>query len=113
MPILTDMQRDVLSSVKELQDTLGAHVLRRVKSDRTGGVGRALVAMPPKREILLCHPLSEEEMAAYRIIEKREQTALDALLGKSKNKAKQFVNVLVTLLRLRMFCCHPALFHDS
>lgn len=79
-------------TAKRMQFILKPLVLRRTKSDIE------TLSLPPKYQVMLRVPLSQEEQQLYMKVRKGEGTA-----SKLNNK----------LMHLRKVCCHPFLFDDE
>jgi len=91
--------RDIPEDLRELNLRTSPFVLRRLKS-------QVCQELPPKTEITLYCPFTEEQKATY-------DTALGAaqaeISGQESEKTNLSVHLLTVLLRLRQIACDPAL----
>ena len=95
MPVERDGGRD---STELLQKLLKPFMLRRLK--------RAVLAdLPPLTDVQHDVHLSHDESLRYALLRQQIQQKLYSVTGKRNNK----LEVLAEIMRLRRFCCHPAL----
>jgi len=95
MPVERDAGRE---STELLQKLLRPFLLRRLKRD-------VLADLPPLTEVQHDVQLSEDESLRYALLRKQIHQKLYTVPGKRNNK----LEVLAEIMRLRRFCCHPAL----
>ncbi len=82
-----------------------AFLLRRMKSDKSAD-GALVVALPPRTMNLVEVEFTESERRGYDALIQESRTVLRSLQGE---KQLQNSHILVSLLRLRLYCNHPAL----
>eukprot|EP00388_Colpodella_angusta_P011897 GDKJ01030285.1.p1 GENE.GDKJ01030285.1~~GDKJ01030285.1.p1 ORF type:complete len:1113 (+),score=257.90 GDKJ01030285.1:343-3339(+) len=98
-----------MKAVRALHKTLGAFVLRRLKSD-------VLTGMPPKTEILLFVPLTNLQKQIYAgLVDKTLGSFVENMEMSGGNsqmalKALPRTSVMNVLMQLRKCCNHPYLF---
>ena len=95
MPVERDAGRE---STELLQKLLRPFLLRRLKRD-------VLSDLPPLTEVQHDVQLSADESVRYALLRKQIHEKLYTVHGKRNNK----LEVLAEIMRLRRFCCHPAL----
>ena len=95
MPVERDAGRE---STELLQKLVRPFLLRRLKRD-------VLSDLPPLTEVQHDVEWSEEESLRYALLRKQIHQKLYTVHGKRNNK----LEVLAEIMRLRRFCCHPAL----
>lgn len=95
MPVERDAGRE---STELLQKLVRPFLLRRLKRD-------VLVDLPPLTEVQHDVQLSQDEGVRYALLRKQIHEKLYTVHGKRNNK----LEVLAEIMRLRRFCCHPAL----
>ena len=95
MPVERDAGRE---STELLQKLVKPFLLRRLKRD-------VLSDLPPITEVQHDVHWSEEEALRYALLRKQIYQKLYTVHGKRNNK----LEVLAEIMRLRRFCCHPAL----
>lgn len=95
MPVERDAGRE---STELLQKLLRPFLLRRLKRD-------VLSDLPPLTEVQHDVQLSSDESVRYALLRKQIHEKLYTVHGKRNNK----LEVLAEIMRLRRFCCHPAL----
>ncbi|HEX2671402.1 MAG TPA: DEAD/DEAH box helicase, partial [Polyangiaceae bacterium] len=95
MPVERDAGRE---STELLQKLLRPFLLRRLKRD-------VLSDLPPLTEVQHDVQLSADESLRYALLRKQIHQKLYTVHGKRNNK----LEVLAEIMRLRRFCCHPAL----
>lgn len=95
MPVERDAGRE---STELLQKLLRPFLLRRLKRD-------VLSDLPPLTEVQHDVQLSDDESVRYALLRKQIHEKLYTVHGKRNNK----LEVLAEIMRLRRFCCHPAL----
>jgi SNF2-related domain/Helicase conserved C-terminal domain len=95
MPVERDAGRE---STEQLQKLVKPFLLRRLKRD-------VLSDLPPITEVQHDVHWTEEEALRYAMLRKQIHDKLYTVHGKRNNK----LEVLAEIMRLRRFCCHPAL----
>ena len=95
MPVERDAGRE---STELLHKLLRPFLLRRLKRD-------VLADLPPLTEVQHDVHWSEDESLRYALLRKQIHDKLYTVHGKRNNK----LEVLAEIMRLRRFCCHPAL----
>ncbi|HET7539723.1 MAG TPA: DEAD/DEAH box helicase [Polyangiaceae bacterium] len=95
MPVERDAGRE---STELLHRLLRPFLLRRLKRD-------VLSDLPPLTEVQHDVQLSEDESLRYALLRKQIHDKLYTVHGKRNHK----LEVLAEIMRLRRFCCHPAL----
>jgi SNF2 family DNA or RNA helicase len=95
MPVERDAGRE---STELLQKLVRPFLLRRLKRD-------VLSDLPPLTEVQHDVHWSEDESLRYALLRKQIHEKLYTVHGKRNNK----LEVLAEIMRLRRFCCHPAL----
>jgi len=95
MPVERDAGRE---STELLQKLVRPFLLRRLKRD-------VLSDLPPLTEVQHDVYLSPDESLRYALLRKQIHDKLYTSHGKRNNK----IEVLAEIMRLRRFCCHPAL----
>jgi len=95
MPVERDGGRD---STELLRKLVQPFLLRRLKRD-------VLSDLPPITDVQHVVHWSEEETLRYALLRKQIHEKLYTAHGKRNNK----LEVLAEIMRLRRFCCHPAL----
>src|SRR6478736_527969 len=95
MPVERDAGRE---STEQLQKLLRPFLLRRLKRE-------VLAGLPPLTGVQHDVQLSPDESLRYAALRKQIHDKLYTVHGKRNNK----LEVLAEIMRLRRFCCHPAL----
>jgi superfamily II DNA or RNA helicase len=95
MPVERDGSRESTELLKKL---VKPYVLRRLKRD-------VLPYLPPITEVRHDVQLSDDEALRYAVLRRQIHDKLYTSHGKRFNK----IEVLAEIMRLRRFCCHPAL----
>lgn len=84
-------------------------MLRRTKSSSLDG--RPILRLPPRTDLLAYAEFDNEQRKYYHALERRQQLRFNKYL-KAGTVMKNYVDILVLLLRLRQACDHPHLIKD-
>ncbi|MEO0443650.1 MAG: DEAD/DEAH box helicase, partial [Pseudomonadota bacterium] len=85
---------------QQLKRLVQPFILRRLKTE-------VLTELPPRTEITISVPQSQEEAALYEALRRQ---ALEKLANSSQdNSGQQHLKVLAEIMRLRRACCNPRL----
>ncbi|KAK6539512.1 hypothetical protein TWF694_009731 [Orbilia ellipsospora] len=97
------------SAMSRLQTLLTAIMLRRKKDSLIDG--KPLLTLPDK-VIELVHPIfSEDEQELYSAVEQKIAVRFNRYLEEGA-VSRNYTYMLLLLLRLRQFCCHPKMIKD-
>lgn len=98
-------------AVSRLQ-LLVRHVALRRTKQTTDANGKAILDLPPKKDLHIYIDLDEQEKAFYTAHHHRYKSDFLAN-SKSDTLMKNYASILQELLRLRQICVHMALVQDS
>ncbi|KAJ4890975.1 SNF2 domain-containing protein / helicase domain-containing protein / zinc finger protein-related [Raphanus sativus] len=108
--IMVPIKNNRLRGYKKLQAILRAILLRRTKDTLLDG--QPILHLPPKTVTLTKAEFSPEEFAFYKGLEAASQSEFKAYAD-AGTVSKNYVDILVMLLRLRQACDHPQLVRSS
>lgn len=100
------ISRNPISGYQKLQAVLKLVMLRRTKGSTIDG--EPIIALPPKKITLEKVEFSAEERDFYHLLEAHSQAQFKVYAAAGTVK-KNYVNILLMLLRLRQACDHPLL----
>ncbi|ORZ32419.1 SNF2 family N-terminal domain-domain-containing protein [Catenaria anguillulae PL171] len=92
--------------VSKMHALLGPFMLRRVKNDVN-------LSIPPKKELVIVHPLTQEQRDLFRAIRYKQSTEYFTSLFESFNEPPPKTSSYTVRnagMALRRVCCHPFLF---
>ncbi|KII91157.1 hypothetical protein PLICRDRAFT_104830 [Plicaturopsis crispa FD-325 SS-3] len=97
-------------ATSRLQAIMATFVMRRKKDSMLDG--KRLIDLPPKEVALVKLEFSAEERTIYNMVEGKAQAQFNRFL-RAGTVLKNYVEVLVMLLRLRQTCAHAALIQEN
>merc|ERR1711892_870766 len=97
-------RKGIAVGFERLQVLMDTICLRRTKTDKKPD-GSPLVVLPSKTIVTREVELSEEERLCYAIFHKHAQEIVSRYLKKGQ-LLRNYVHVLVLMMRLRQMCCH-------
>lgn len=100
------ISRNPISGYQKLQAVLKTVMLRRTKGTTIDG--EPIITLPPKTVTLQKVEFSAEERDFYHLLEVHSQAQFKVYAAAGTVK-KNYVNILLMLLRLRQACDHPLL----